>query len=124
MIKLEIRSYYSSDVEVDSSESVSESMWFPLQLEIGCSGRIGADIFDAMVATPEGLRGKAVPDDTGALSVRGLLVFREFSWSSLRRTIDVILAQCQAETWEESVLRLQRFFFWEYESASDRQAQN
>lgn len=118
MTRLEIKSLHSSDVELFAWLPDSNSVWFPLQLEIGEAGDARSDVFDMMVATPEGMLEKATPDARGVLSKRGLLVLRTFSWDTLRHTLDSIVRDCQAETWETSVLRLQRYFYWEYEDYS------
>jgi hypothetical protein len=108
-----IRSITSPDVEFDVwTPSSLEDVHFPVEMEIGETGVEGADLFGVMVATPEGLRRYAKND---VISERGLLVLSEFSWEIVRKSLDRILEECADESWNESVLRLQRYFHWEYE---------
>jgi hypothetical protein len=115
MIELELRSLHSPDVEVDVWEPEGQSVWFLLQLQIGTRGDVATDTFDVMIATPSGLLERASVDEYCAVARRGTIVFREFTWPNLHKTIQKVLRECEAENWAQSVLRLQRFFFWEYE---------
>ena len=49
------------------------------------------------------------------LRERATLVLSEYSGALVKRTCTAIVERCAASTWEESVLRLQRYFAWEYE---------
>lgn len=112
-VRLWIRSIDSPNVEFDVWKPSSlEEVHFPVQMEIGEVGVEGADIFSLMVATPEGLRRYAKKD---VISERALLVLSEFSWEIVHQALDRILEKCAADSWNESVLRLQRYFHWEYE---------
>jgi hypothetical protein len=112
-VRLWIRSIDSPDVEFDVwKPTLREQVHFPVQMEIGEVGTEGADLFSLTVATPEGLRRYAKTD---VISERGLLVLSEFSWEMVHRALDRILEVSAAESWNESVLRLQRYFRWEYE---------
>ena len=115
-MKLEIRDYSSGDLDRvwDWVPNKADAVYFHLAIEIGEAGNQGGDFFDLVVATPEGLReyskefGVELPD-------RCLLVFSEYGWSALVRRLESILESCARDTWEESVLCLQRYFHWEYE---------
>ena len=112
-VVLELRTIYSSQVELPSWQPRTlMEVYFPLELEIGEKGNEGRDIFQVLVATPEGLRQHA---REAVISRRATLVLAEYSWPLLDRTVREILSVCSAETWNESVLRLQRYFSWEYE---------
>jgi hypothetical protein len=116
---LELRSLSSSDVEVGVWRPDDEKgVCFPLELEVGERGVDGADLFQVIVATPEGLR-RLPASSNGVLADRGLIVLDRFDWQLLRKVLNDILVACAAETWNESVLRLQRYFFWEYEDYRD-----
>jgi hypothetical protein len=112
-VRLWIRSITSPNVEFDVwSPNSLEDAYFPVEVEIGEVGVEGADLFGLMVATPEGLRRYAKKE---VISERGLLVLSEFSWEIVHKALDRILRECAGDTWNESVLRLQRYFRWEYE---------
>jgi len=115
MTVLEIKSLSSPDVEIDvwAPES-SEKVCFLLEAEIGERGSGRSDLFQVVVATPEGLRQLPV-NEASILTDRATLVFADFSWSALHKTLGRIVRRCTAEDWNGSVLRLQRYFRWEYE---------
>jgi hypothetical protein len=111
---LTIKSLSSPDVSIDSWQPESTAVCFLLELEIAEEGDERADLFQVVVATPEGLR--RLPADANAvLSDRGALILAEFSWPRLHATLHRILRECGAEDWSAAVLRLQRYFLWEYE---------
>jgi hypothetical protein len=112
---LELRSLSSSDVEVGVWQPGEDGrVCFPLELEVGERGVKGADLFQVVIATPEGLR-RLPASASCVLSDRALIVFDRFDWGLVRKELNDILIACAASTWSESVLRLQRYFSWEYE---------
>ena len=112
-ITLQVQDFYSPDVDVYSWEPDSvEQVFFLVELEIGEAGDKRSDLFQVIVATPEGLRAAA---RELVVADRATIVVSEYSWAQVRRIIERIVERCQAPTWEESVLRLQRYFMWEYE---------
>jgi len=115
MIHLVIRNISSPDVVIDEDLDDARAVCFLLQLEIGADDAAGADVFDVVIATPEGLSEKAAEDQGGALSRRATIVLRHFAWSKVHLIVSDILRDSQADTWNESLLRLQRYFTWEYE---------
>lgn len=118
MNNLEIKSIHSPDVEIDLWQPDTQAdVCFLLEVEIGEAGKERADVFQLMVATPEGLRQKSdiIGREFSVLSDRALVTFSEFSWRHLHQQLTVIIEKCTASSWEESVLRLQRYFSWEYE---------
>lgn len=114
MTKLELRNLSSPDVEPDEWVPTNNRVFVLLQLEIGVAGDPARDTFDVIVATPEGLAG-AREDSVGALAQRATIVVRQFSWVLVRRILADIIRRCEDDTWSNSVLRLQRYFMWEYE---------
>ena len=119
MVKLILKSLSSPDVEPGQWVPNDNRVFILLQLEVGAVGRVGCDVFDVVVATPEGLTEGAPVDRLGAISRRALIVLRRFAWDSLQAVIEEILHDCEAGTWEESVLRLLRYFAWEFEDYAD-----
>ena len=88
------------------------SVYFLLELEIGVVRDPRGDIFQVLIATPDGLRQNATRE---VITDRSTIIFAEFSLSILRKEIDTILKRCSGKSWEESVIKLQRYFRWEYE---------
>ena len=110
-IKLEVKSFGSSDVELETwSPEHPAEVFFVLEVEIGEAGDERSDLFYVTVATPEGLRlNHEVP-----VTKAGPLVVPEFSLSDLRQRVEEIVADCAAGTWTESVERLQKHFDYEF----------
>lgn len=110
---LEIKSYDSTDVEVSWwTPELHEDVYFPVTVRVGEVGSEAGDNFEVMITTPEALR-KHAPGDV--LSTRATLVLADYSPQLLRSTLERIVRRCSAHTWSESVLKLQRYFRWEYE---------
>lgn len=115
MISLEVRFWSSPDVELEEPTPVSrEAAHFLVELGIGEAGVEGTDVFYVVVTTPEALRTKATEGEN-VLRDRATLVVSDFDWPRIRRTLETIVESCAAKDWRESVLRLQRYFKWEYE---------
>ena len=114
--KLEIRDWHSADVDGIrhwKPESRAD-VYVQLELEIGNAGEAGADLFQVMIATPEGLR--AFADRRGTvIDDRAIIILSDFSWPVVERHLTEIVNSCNAMTWEEATERLQRYFLWEYE---------
>jgi hypothetical protein len=111
--KLEIKTWSSPDIDLhDWAPRDRLDVKFLLELEIGTVGENQRDIFQVVVATPEGLRKHSRSE---VICERATLVLSNYSWSLLQRTCTNIVRRCEASSWEEAVLRLQRYFEWEYE---------
>jgi hypothetical protein len=114
-VVIEIKSLSSPDVEVDVWQpEPSDGVCFLLEAEIGERGDDRRDLFQIIVATPEGLR-TLTPTEPPVLTDRATLVLTEFSWPALHRVLARIVRECAADDWSATVLRLQRYFRWEYE---------
>jgi Immunity protein 8 len=121
VIKLELRGISSPDVSPDEWVPIGNRAYVLLQLEIGVVGESGGDTFDVIVATPDGLSG-ARDDAIGALAQRATIVVRRFSWETVYVILNDIIRRCESDAWDDSVLRLQRYFKWEYEDYVMEQA--
>tara|TARA_R110002111_G_scaffold100976_6_gene156542 strand:+ start:102550 stop:102933 length:384 start_codon:yes stop_codon:yes gene_type:complete len=74
--------------------------------------------FFIIVATPEGLAKKAMEFDTTDekfIIDRNLIIMKNYSWGAFVDHLNEIVTACTRETWNESVLCLQRYFLWEFE---------
>jgi hypothetical protein len=113
MTRLAIKSLSSPDVEIDAWQpDPDQGVYVLLQVEIAEAGDNRADVFSIMVATLEGLRQHGRGE---VISDRATLILSRFSWPAVRQWLDATLARCGGRDWNESVLRLQRYFRWEYE---------
>jgi hypothetical protein len=113
MTRLELKTLMSPDLDITTWEPTSlEEVWVALEMEIGLAGDEKADLFQVVVATPEGVRKHARED---VISKRGMLILSRFSSDVLKEALNQILSECAADSWNESVLKLQRYFYWEYE---------
>ncbi len=120
-MRLIIVSISSPDVHLDAwTPQAREDAFVLVELELSCTGGQGAaDLFQIVVATPEGLRKhqETHADALGeVLSERAMLVVSDYSWPRVRRTLKDIVKRCEGADWTESVARLQRYFEWEYEN--------
>jgi hypothetical protein len=113
-VNLEIRKLTSPDVTPYAwTPDSRDDVYFLVELEIGTKGAVGADIFQVMVATPEGLRKHA---RGGVLSERACLLLSDFSsWRDLSAHLQAIVDRCSVGDVVQSTDRLQRYFQWEYE---------
>lgn len=112
-IRLRASRYHSPDVALFAWEPTSlEEVFFLLEFEIGLDGDERRDLFEVVVATPEGLRAIA---GKNVIADRATLVISEYSWARVRQAVEEIIKRCQAPSWREAVMKLQRYFRWEYE---------
>lgn len=114
--KLEVRDWSSADIDSlwTWSPDRRSDVYVHVELEIGNRGREGADLFQVVVATPEGLRARAAGQE-GVIEDRAIIVVSDFSWPDLERRLTQIVASCNGFSWSDAVQKLQRYFRWEYE---------
>ncbi len=108
---------HSPDVEVGVWEpDESGAACFLVEVEIGERGSRGADLFQAMIATPAGLTSELrCSEAPGLISCRALLVLPVFSWEAVSYALESVVAGCTASDWLDSVAKLEKFFQHEYE---------
>ncbi len=90
-------------------ESVSE-VFYTLCLHIGVMGSVGADYFYVDVMTPE------VEQNLGANLRSRSIVIDPYSWNGVVAKVEKILAQCEADTWDEQARLLSAYFHWQFEN--------
>ena len=114
-LELEIKDWYSSEIqEVWNWSPKDKSMvYLTLEIEIGEVGKAGT-LFQTVVATPMGISSQG-KTDSGILSDRNLLLVDDYRWEIVEKRLMDIVKKCSANTWDESIQRLQRYFLWEYE---------
>ena len=113
-IELWVESYSSPDIlDFEGwSPQDTESFVFLLEMEVGRSGSTGTDLFTVLVASPNGIKSMS---KEFILRRRGCILVDCYSWEKIRKEIDRIVEHCSSETWEECIVKLQKYFIWEYE---------
>jgi len=117
-ILIEVKNFHSPDVpDLPSWSPAPEDARCGIEMTIGEVNDERADIFSVLVATPESLHHK-LPLDENVLRTRAVILLRKYSWTAFEAVIAEILEKCASPTWNETVLKLQRYFRWEYEDYS------
>jgi hypothetical protein len=116
-MEIEIRDYSSADIDNISSWEPSslDDVHFQLTLEICEKGKQGGNLFQLVVATPEGLRKAADSIEGYEIPDRNLLICADYNWDAVLARINRIITKCTRETWTATMSCLQRYFQWEYE---------
>jgi len=116
MIKLEIKDFYSPDIDKvwEWEPKDNQNVNFLLEINIGVVDEDSSDIFQVIIATPKGLNAN-INGSESLLIDRACLVFSEYSWENVINKVSEILVLCSADNWKESTTKLQRYFHWEYE---------
>ncbi len=126
---LKIINVTSSDIEENSLEKWipldSSDIYINVYIEISALDMDTHSEFTFCIATPKGLLSFANEfEEPLLMSDRNLLVYRRYNWLQLEFDLERILKECSAPTWDESVIRLQRYFKWEYETRYDEAIDN
>jgi hypothetical protein len=95
-------------------QSLQGSAW--IELNIGETGRPGADIFTVHVGTPEAVL--EYHRHTDSVAARALLV-REWSWPEIERALRDIVTRCDTGEWRLSVVELERYFRYEFQDYNE-----
>ena len=116
MLYPEIKDYHSADVENVWlwKPNDADDVFFNLEITIGSKDSDSGDIFEVMVATPEGVKRHAGKIST-IISSKLIIVVDNYRWDSVFHYCEKLVADCYSETWEGVVYKLSRFFTWEYE---------
>lgn len=117
MHKLEVKSFFSSDVDACIYHWQPEDpdvVCIQFSIDIGVEGQEASDDFQTVVATPKGLVEAMTIHNINSFD-RNLMVYKIYSFDQVKKDIESIVAKCQCDTFEESTLKLQRYFLWEYE---------
>ena len=113
-IELELVDIMSANVQdFEAWSPTLQETLFPVQMSIGERGTKGADLFQCLIATPEGLRkfrsGKFVIEN------RALIVVARYNWPEILKEIESIINGIKAVDWLDASQKLQRYFEWECE---------
>ena len=82
-----------------------------LQASIGPKGAEGEELFEFQVVTPSFLAKEGLPRWG-----RGLLIVEQFSWETVDRALERLLARAQRNTWAEVAVVLNHELHWEFDN--------
>jgi len=82
-----------------------------VQASIGPKGAEGEELFEFMVVTPTFLAKDKLPRWG-----RGVLIVDEFSWPTIERAIERLLAHAHRNTWAEVAAVLNHELHWEFDN--------
>lgn len=113
-IELELIDIMSVDVQdFEAWSPTLEDTYFPVEMSIGERGTKGADLFQTLIATPEGLR--KFGSEKFIIENRGLIVVARYNWPEILKEIESIINGIKAVDWLDASQKLQRYFEWECE---------
>ncbi|MBX8502718.1 immunity 8 family protein [Pseudomonas lijiangensis] len=98
------------DVENYCPENI-ESFSLSLRIRIGLDCTQGADDFELLICTPKWLEETVWTERWG----RGLLIVREYNFSTINELIHEYVNRCEGDSWEAIVIQLGKVFFWEFD---------
>ncbi len=111
MIIPEIRSIISPDLPTGELPPNSEDCRIGIEVTIGSKGQPGEEIFSFDVVTPKYLARESITQWG-----RGLLIVHEFSWTTVEKALQQLLAHAHKDTWHESATVLSKEMNWEFEN--------
>lgn len=122
-MQLEIKSLFSSDLAIRYNvidvqkwkPNNIEDIYYGLEMEIGNREEESSNLFQTVVASPEGIR-KHEKNLKNCLIGRRYFIVLFYNWKEIINEIQQIIDDCASDTWEESVVKLNRYFLWEYEN--------
>lgn len=98
------------DIETYFPESV-DNFSLSLRVRIGLDCTKGADDFELFVCTPKWLEETVWEARWG----RGLLIVREYNFSTINGLIHDYVSRCEGASWEDIVRQLGKVFSWEFD---------
>lgn len=114
-MRAKLKRLHSPDIDdlENYHPDIRDNFAFLLQLMVGPAELDGEESFDVEVCTPLWLE-----DNYGRQDVvvgRHYLIVREYSFPRIVHAIDVFLASCSGENWDEIAIKVARLGKWEFE---------
>jgi len=111
-VELEITDFYSDAIDSvwEWVPKFQEEVYYDLEIEISEIGKPGGTLFYLLVATPEGL----FANKRTNLRDDACIIVKDYSWEKLMKILRKIIAECTCDSWDKSLLCLNRKFRWEY----------
>ncbi|MDQ2087664.1 Imm8 family immunity protein [Herbivorax sp. ANBcel31] len=91
-----------------------DDFWIVVQVDIGPQNGKGSETFTFNVTSPKRL--KLVLEGSHIEIGRGLLIMDDYNKKTVQETVRRLVEKCKGETWDEVVLALCRYAYWEYEN--------
>ena len=91
--------------------------WVVVQADIGPAEASGSETFTFYVCTPRRLQ--QVLEKVGSQLGRHLIVVERFDWDVLKGAIRDVIANLEAESWDELAQLVGRHGLWEFEDYSE-----
>ena len=89
-----------------------DNFYLSLRIRIGTDDCTqGADDFELFICTPKWLEETVWEARWG----RGMLVVREYNFSTVNELINDYVNSCEGESWETIVIQLGKLFLWEFD---------
>ncbi|MEN5240712.1 MULTISPECIES: immunity 8 family protein [Pseudomonas] len=98
------------DIEAYHPECV-DNFSLSLRVRIGLDYTQGADDFELFICTPKWLEETVWEPRWG----RGLLIVREYNFSTINGLIHDYVSRCEGDSWEAIVIQLRKVFCWEFD---------
>ncbi|RAU44643.1 MULTISPECIES: immunity 8 family protein [unclassified Pseudomonas] len=98
------------DVETYRPESV-DNFSLSLRIRIGLDGTQGTDDFELFICTPKWLEETVWEARWG----RGLLMVREYDFSTIVGFVHDYVSRCEGDSWETIAMQLGKVFIWEFD---------
>ena len=120
-MKAELCALYSTDVySLDQWDPPDKDFVLQLRLLVGPEGIDSGESFDLTVCTGGWLAAEA--RKSRFVDTRHHLVVESFEWPAIRRFVELRVAACTGDTWEEIATQLARFAHWEFEDYTPYEA--
>jgi len=117
VIKPEIESFLSVDLELNGPLPDPEDCAFAFEVAIGPKSEEGPEFFQFTVITPKFLiRESSTSQVENARWDRGCLILDRFSWHEVERSLEKLLLHCRKKTWSEVAYELNKEMRWEFEN--------
>ena len=114
MIIPELKNLMSPDLDHGLLPPDAKDCEVYCQVEIGPRGTEGADTFALTVVTP-----KHLAKQTGYVWGKGYLIVESFSWQTVEKAIEKLLAHCSGTDWIEVAGKLNSMLGWEFENYTE-----
>jgi len=111
MVTPQLLSIHSPDLGVGESPADPKNCRLLVQATIGPAGTGQGEVFDFVVVTPQALPAAGLPRWG-----RGVLLMEEFSWATVDRHLQRLLARVSRPSWSEVASELNKELLWEFDS--------
>lgn len=110
-----IKDIKSSDIDEleNYTPETPDNFEVSISLDIGMENEKGADIFQVTFCTPKWLGENC--KESEIFIPRHNLIVQKYNYSAFVKKLNEICQMCEGKNWDECVLKLSRYFLWEFE---------